>query len=184
MLYSRFFPDYFDADQLGEVALSLKTKDGVVRWSNLWRITDWTGGYAIGPSRDRYFPLLPQFASGKEFNAAGKPLYVAGAGDLGYTISEYRLSDPDPNAILSITDTDSLPEPTGHGDYLHDRLYPEFRSRLVDSLYVGWTPRNTDLAGAESEPMLERKSGKQSLKQGPGEGSEDETVATTSGGES
>jgi hypothetical protein len=182
MLYSRFFPDYFGADQLGRVAASLKVEHGVVRWSNLWRLTDWTGGYVMGRSRDRYFPLLPQFASGEEFDASGKPLYVTQAQDLKNTITESRLSDPDPNAILGVSATDPLPRPTGHGDYLHYRLYPDFRSKLVDSLYVGWTKATPELAGVPDE-KLTREAVQQSLTPEPDGSDEDSTGATANGDE-
>lgn len=45
------------------------------------------------------------------------------------------MSDPDPMGVRRIAVGDPLPVPTGHSDYLHDRLYPRYRSTLVDALY-------------------------------------------------
>lgn len=135
MLYGRFFPDYFDSGRLSAIGASLSNRAGRVRWSNLWRLTDWTGGYCLGPSRDRYFPLLPLFGSGELRDSENADYYVLDAPPLAQSVGEHRLTDPDPVALAKIGSTDPMPAPNGHSDYLHDRLYFDFRQRLVDELY-------------------------------------------------
>lgn len=160
MLYARFFPDYFDSVQLAVMSGSIETEE-VVRWTNLYRLTDWTGGFAQGPARDRYFPLLPLFEQGDAATDAQNPedqtpLYVKAAGDLTDKLTEYRLSDPDPVTMCEVGRTDPLVPPTGHGDYLHDRLYSQFRQKLVDSLYTGWVRGKPPAAPSEEPPPLDR----------------------------
>lgn len=136
MLYARFFPDYFDSEELGAVAQSIRTSEGNVRWSNLWRLTDWTGGYALGPREDeQYLKFLPFFVTKVSEPEDGTPLYSNGKEPLAPVIGEHRLSDPDRCEILSIDAGDPLPVPTGHSDYLHDRSYPNYRETLVAALY-------------------------------------------------
>lgn len=136
MLYARFFPDYFDSEELTAVAQSIRTSEGNVRWSNLWRLGDWTGGYAVGPRKDeQYLKFLPFFLCKVSEPEDGTPLYSNGNEPLAPVIGEHRLSDPDRCEILSIDAGDPLPVPMGHSDYLHDRLYPDYRETLVAALY-------------------------------------------------
>lgn len=154
MLYARFFPDYFDRARLDAIAASLESRASEpwgtrrlgVRWTNLWRLTDWTGGYAMGPSRDAYFPLVPLFSSAatRLDGAPGEAMYVDEAPALFGSVGEYRLTDPDPHSVALAGHTDPLPAPTGHGDYLHDRLYDGFRQVLVDALFVPATESTID----------------------------------------
>jgi hypothetical protein len=51
-LYSRFFPRYFSPAVYATLAEKLRGDDGSVRWTNLWRPTDYLGGampYPAGP---------------------------------------------------------------------------------------------------------------------------------------
>lgn len=149
MLYGRFFPDYFDANQLRELSGGLRVQGGCVRWTNLWRLGDWTGGYVSAevPSKDRYFQYLDQFALGR---ASGRRLASLGEAEPMFAssiiplttegVAEARLIDPDPFSIVGISNTDPLPSPIGHGDYLHDRLYPEYRTELIRAIESPATP--------------------------------------------
>jgi hypothetical protein len=146
MLYARFFPDYFDAQELRTVSRSIRTRNGKVRWINLWRLTDWTGGYALGPRRDeQYLEFLPSFEERASEAEDGSSLYSNGNEPLASEVSEHRLSDPDQREIVLVGTGDPLPVPMGHSDYLHDRLYGSYRETLVAALYE---------PDAVSEPVL------------------------------
>jgi hypothetical protein len=128
MLYGRYFPDYFDADQLTTLAGLFRGKDHQARWVGLWRLTDWTGGYVLGPPTTKYLGVyLPMFKKGR-----GDPLPI----QLSYGVREVRLPDPDPGDVESLTPSQPLPGPYGHSltAYLHSSQYAEARAKLARAI--------------------------------------------------
>ncbi|HLF43886.1 MAG TPA: hypothetical protein VJA46_10235, partial [Acidimicrobiia bacterium] len=81
-----------------------------VRWFNLWRLTDWTGGYSFGPARDRF----------KEYRCSDTGLESEAEHTELIRHIERIQFDPACRTLREATDFDPLPVAIGHTDYLHD----------------------------------------------------------------
>jgi hypothetical protein len=156
LLYGRFYPDYYSPSELQYIAQTrLKSTTDHVRWSNLWRLTDWTGGYALkidaNPPRKDFPEDIPdEYLAYLELFKKNQPPSLDGSEQLTDVVSEYRLTDPDPEEVRELSKVDPLPTPIGHGDYLHDRLYPSYRATLLKELVTAPTSIIIDLT-EESE---------------------------------
>ena len=120
-LYGRAYPEYFDPNCLVEVANRLGDVDegapnpDKVRWYNLWRLTDWTGGYSFGPSRDRFLDYL-----GSETGSV-HPKYPTSPAFAPLIDHIERIQyDPACRTLRESSEFDPLPVAIGHTDYLHD----------------------------------------------------------------
>jgi hypothetical protein len=112
-LYGRAYPEYFDMTRLVEdVAYHLGDTPGdvpdpdEVRWLNLWRFTDWTGGYSFGPAGDRF----------EEYAGSATPESQNPFVDS----IEWLQFDPACDTLCNAPGFDPAPRAIGHTDYLHD----------------------------------------------------------------
>jgi hypothetical protein len=112
-LYGRAYPEYFDTTRLVEdVAYHLGDTPGdvpdpdEVRWLNLWRFTDWTGGYSFGPAGDRF----------EEYAGSATPESQNPFVDS----IEWLQFDPACDTLCNAPGFDPAPRAIGHTDYLHD----------------------------------------------------------------
>jgi hypothetical protein len=124
-LYGRAYPEYYDPHCLARVASGLGEpsqdveKPPVtiekVRWFNLWRLTDWTGGYSFGPPRDRFKEYL-----GAD-TRSDHPKYPISP-HLAPLIDHVERIQYDPacRTLRESSRFDPLPVAIGHTDYLHD----------------------------------------------------------------
>ena len=129
------YPEFIDEAELMKIALMLRHGRTGVRWINLWRLTDWTGGYAFGPVSDRYRdptrglerPIDPQgtWSSAKVGTIDGLQF------------------DPNVDSVRNGSTDYPVPLAIGHTDYFHDPKWvgPEderfrtARRKLVGYLY-------------------------------------------------
>jgi hypothetical protein len=117
-LYGRAYPEYFDTERLIEdVAMGLgdvdqpdEPKPNKIRWFNLWRLTDWTGGYSFGPSRDRFAEFR-----GTDSVAPPASTYAEYVNRI-----EHLQFDPGCRTLSECPEYDPVPTAIGHTDYLHD----------------------------------------------------------------
>ncbi len=146
-LHSQAWPEYFDAGELMKIALLLgeTDDDGAVkeiRWKNLWRLTDWTGGYAFGDASDRFqHPERgferPIVHSGRSVTWKAQPVTVGDIESLQY--------DPSIESVARSLSNDPVAAAIGHTDYFHDpkrrgpedTRYQDARLILVKSLGFG-----------------------------------------------
>jgi hypothetical protein len=132
-LYGAFFPDYYGPQrmkQFGDLLVDADVGAGKVRWRSIWRITDWTGGYAFPPPRldldanvdctgtGRYERWMtgPPRAGEDERRAMSEVASMA---------SEVEVLWCDPHRDAEISAGDPLPPSVGHHTYLTDDGYPE-----------------------------------------------------------
>jgi len=142
LLYAAVFPDYFGPDQMDAFATRWMREDenSKVRWVNLWRLTDWTGGYVKAGERDRYFDWRKRFEKGEPTQ---RDLIALDS----KSFCELRLADPDPDLIarnpfsnspdVVLLKSDPIPGPYGHDEtgYLHEREYADARKVLAQALH-------------------------------------------------
>jgi hypothetical protein len=147
LLYAAVFPDYFGPNQMDAFATRWMREDenSKVRWVNLWRLTDWTGGYVKAGKRDRYFERRTRFRRGEPTQREMVALDSR-------SFCELRLTDPDPDLIardpfsnrpdVVLLRSDPIPGPYGHDEtgYLHEREYADARKVLAQALYSSFAP--------------------------------------------
>ncbi len=111
-LYGRAYPEYYDQKVLQRLAGLLGVGDPEVddpltagRWANLWRLTDWTGGYAFGPQEDKFRRLVTN-------------------GQHIYHHVDVLQRDPAISTLEAVNRDAELPAATGHTDYFHDPKHP------------------------------------------------------------
>ncbi len=148
-LVSQAYPEYFSAQQMRAIA-RLLYDDGIedIRWRNLWRLTDWTGGYGFGPWCDKY----------GEDDLEGTQCIEVGDDSLCIRVKMDILQmDPAVATLDAVQSTEPLPIAIGHTDYFHDPKkrgpedprYKTIRAELVR----GWFRPE---AGGDNSPTEER----------------------------
>jgi hypothetical protein len=141
-LYGAFFPEYYGPQRVKQFADLLIAADaggGTVRWRNIWRITDWTGGYAFPPprldldanvdctgvGRYRLWMAWPPGATQVQRHAMDEVASMA---------AEVEVLWCDPHRDAEVSAGDPLPPSVGHHTYLTDDGYPRVCRTLTSLL--------------------------------------------------
>ena len=150
-LYGTFFPAYYGPKRVHQLGALLRNSTGqTIRWRNLWRITDWTGGYAFPPPR-RHLDLsavncvdLNGTDPDKKADAQ-RTVYVdlrekiaaAAEGDKQELRAVLDMAQEvevlwcDPHHDATFTHLDPLPASEGHHTYLTDARYRDVCTELT-----------------------------------------------------